>query len=88
MRAIGTRQQNAGLASTGTNHDPALRPTVVGQRLRVLHQLKLQHVNEEPDGGVIVAHDQCDKGEMRHRAGYGSFAPPGTAAFPGGMNWM
>jgi hypothetical protein len=62
------REQNAGLAAIRTNHNPALRPAVVGQRRRVLHELELQHVHKETDGGVVVPHDQGDKSEMRHRA--------------------
>ena len=65
--AIGTREQNAGLASPWTNHDPTLRATVIGQRRRIFHQLKLQDVNEETDSGVVVPHHQRDEFKMRHR---------------------
>ena len=47
--AVGTREQNTGLASIGTNHNPALRPTVVRQRQHVLNQLKLQHVKRRTE---------------------------------------
>ena len=54
MLAVGTCEQDAGLASLGTNDDPALRPAVVGQRRRVFDQLELQHVDEETDRGIVV----------------------------------
>jgi hypothetical protein len=44
--AIGTREQNACLASARTYHDPALRATIVGERRGVFQQLELQNVNE------------------------------------------
>jgi hypothetical protein len=36
--AVGTREQNACLASVGTNHDPTLRATIIRQRRCVLHE--------------------------------------------------
>ena len=87
MLAVCLREQDAGLASGGPNDDPALRPPVVGQRRRVLHELELQHVDEEANRGVVVADDQRDKREMRHRvSGYSGpmtlVAPDGRVSLP------
>jgi hypothetical protein len=65
--AVGTCEQNACLASNGTNHNPTLRATVIGQRRCVVHQLELQDINEETDSRVVVPDDQRDKFKMRHR---------------------
>jgi len=45
--AVSTREQNACLASAGTNHDPSLWAAIIGQRWCVFHQLELQDVNKE-----------------------------------------
>ena len=65
--AVGTREQDACLASLGTNHDPTLRPAIIGPRRCIFHQLELQNVNEEPDSGIVVPHHQRDEFKMRHR---------------------
>ena len=61
MVAVGTREQNACLTSVGTNHDPTLRATIIGQRRCVFHQLELQDVNEETDSRVEVPDHQRDE---------------------------
>jgi hypothetical protein len=46
------------------NHDPSLWAAIDGQGGRVFHQLELQYVDEEADGGVVVPHHECDEFKM------------------------
>jgi hypothetical protein len=52
--AVSARKENSGLPSAGSNDDPAFWAAIVGERRRVFHQLKLKHIHEKADGGMVV----------------------------------
>jgi len=65
--AVGTREENARLASVGPDHDPSFRPAIIGQRRRVFDQFELQDIDEETASGVVVADHQRHEREVCHR---------------------
>jgi hypothetical protein len=64
---ICTGKEEARLGAWRTYDNPALRATVGGHGRRVLDELELQDVDEEPDSGVIVMDDDRYKLKKAHR---------------------
>jgi len=58
--AIGAGKENARLGSGRPDHNPAFRTPIVCQRWCVFDQLEPEHVDEEPNSGLVVPHNQCD----------------------------
>jgi hypothetical protein len=81
---VGAGQEQPGLRSRRTHHDPAFRPTVVGRREGVLDQCEAERVDEEPDRLVVVVDHDGGQSEL-HQPGKNSAstnAATPTAAVP------
>ena len=63
---VGPSEQDSCLPPRWSHHDPALGASVVGQRRRVLDELKVEHLDEELDRRVIVVHHDRDEFDERH----------------------
>jgi len=68
LLAVSACEENAGLAARRPDHHPPLRPAVVRLGRSILHELKLQDVNEESNGAVVVTNDKRDEFKMGHGA--------------------
>jgi hypothetical protein len=64
--AVCTSQEQACLGTRWTNHHPALRATIGSDGWRVVYQLEFEHVDEEPNGPVIVINHNCYKLKKGH----------------------
>ena len=56
--AVRLSEQQAGARSWRPHDDPSFRPTVVGDRGRVLDEFKPERTNEEVDRATVVLDDQ------------------------------
>jgi hypothetical protein len=64
--AVGAGQQNAGLGSNWPDYDPSFRTPIISQRRRILNQFELKHIDEEPNGRVVIPHDERHEIEIGH----------------------
>jgi len=65
--SIRHRKQNISLSARWPHHYPTLEPFVVHQRRRIFHQLELEHIDEEADGRIVLAHEQGYQFNIEHR---------------------
>ena len=56
--AVGSGEEQRGRGAGRPHHDPALLPSIVGQRRRVLGEFKAEDADEESDRRVVVLDDQ------------------------------
>lgn len=82
--AVSPSKEQPGHRAGRPDHDPSLRPAVIGHRWRVLDELKTEGVNEEPDGVVVVVNDERDlfeehAGSQSRRPGSRSSCGPDAA---------
>jgi len=66
--AIGASKEDACPASGRPDDDPTFWAPIIRQRRCVFHQLELKQVDEEPNGRLVVPHDQCHELNIRHRS--------------------
>jgi hypothetical protein len=68
-------EQDAGLTAGRAHDDPPLRPAVIGQRRRVLDQVKSEGTGEKGNGLVVVVND--DRNLVQPHAGEPIRSRPG-----------
>ena len=62
--AVGASKKEPCLRVGRANYHPALRPPVVGERRRVLHQFESEYTGKEGDGGVVLVNDQGNQVDL------------------------
>lgn len=60
LLAVGLSEQQSACRSRRPYDHPSLGSSVVSDRRQVFDELKAEHVDEEPDGLVVVVDDQCE----------------------------
>jgi len=68
MFAISACKDDTCLGSGWPDDDPAFRTAIIRERRCVFGQLEPEYVDEEPNSGFILPHNECHQCKIRHRS--------------------